>query len=86
MIQGAPPNPPVVLAAGHADDSKRFSACFQLHALFNLVKPNASALSTFPLFPTRVQGPSFSSYAYGGLGKLVRRVISNGAGFPMQRV
>jgi hypothetical protein len=58
-------NPPVILAAGHADDSKRFSACFQLHALFNLMKPNASALSTFPLFPTRAQGPSSSPYTYG---------------------
>ena len=69
-------NPPVILAADHAADSKRFSACFQLHALFNLVKPNAAALATFPLFPTRAQGPNFSPYTYEGLGKLVRRVMA----------
>jgi hypothetical protein len=77
VIQGAP-TPPVILAAGHADDSKRFSACFQLHALFNLVKPNVGALATSPLFPTRAQGPNFSPYyTYEeGLGKLVRRVMA----------
>jgi hypothetical protein len=72
-------SPPVILAADHADDSKRrFSACFQLHALFNLMKPNASALSTYPLNPTRAQGPNLSPYTYEGLGKLVRRVMAWG--------
>ena len=69
-------NPPVILAADHDDKSKRFSACFQLHALFNLMRPTAASLAITPLFPTRAQGPHYSPYDYDGLGKLVRRVMS----------
>jgi hypothetical protein len=66
----------VVLAADHDDKSKRFSACFQLHALFNLMRPTEAPLTTTPRFPNRAQGPHFSPFDYGGLGKLVRRVMS----------
>jgi hypothetical protein len=70
-------NPPVILAADHDDKSKRFSACFQLHALFNLMRPTEASLTTTPLFPTRAQaGPHSSPFDYDGLGKLVRRVMS----------
>ena len=69
-------NPPVILAADHAEASRRFSACFQLHALFNLVEPEEGRLTAIPLFPTRAKGPIFSPFDYDGLGKLVRRVMS----------
>ena len=69
-------NPPVILAADHDEGSKRFSACFQLHALFNLMKPTNDSMMSTPLFPTRALGPHFSPYTYDMLGKLVRRVMS----------
>jgi hypothetical protein len=56
--------------------SRRFSACFQLHSLFNLVAPVEDKLAAIPLFPTRAKGPIFSPFDYDGLGKLVRRVMS----------
>ena len=69
-------NPPVILAADHSMASRRFSACFQLYSLFNLVSPPMDRLSAIPLFPTRAKGPIFSPFDYDGLGKLVRRVMS----------
>jgi hypothetical protein len=69
-------NPPVILAADHSMASRRFSACFQLYSLFNLVSPSVDRLSAIPLFPTRAKGPIFSPFDYDGLGKLVRRVMS----------
>jgi hypothetical protein len=69
-------NPPVILAADHDVKSKRFSACFQLHALFNLVAPRTEHLMATPLFPTRAVGPIFTPYNYDALGKLVKKVMS----------
>jgi hypothetical protein len=68
-------NPPVILAADHSIDHRRFSACFQLHSLFNLVKPEVENLTLTPLFPVNARGPIFSPFTYDALGKLVRRVM-----------
>ena len=69
-------NPPVILAADHSLEARRFSACFQLHQLFNLVRPEVHDLSKVPLFPVRAQGKVLSAFTYSALTKLVSRVMS----------
>ena len=69
-------NPPVILAADHDASTRRYSACFQLHSLFNLVAPGDHELRATPLFPVRAEGPVFVPYNYDALGKLVKRVMS----------
>jgi hypothetical protein len=50
---------------------------FQLHALFNLVRPAVGYLTpSIPLFPTNARGPNFAPFDCDGLGKLVCKVMS----------
>jgi hypothetical protein len=47
-------NPPIILAAGHATKTSRFSACFQLHRAINFMHPADDLLQAIPLFPQRL--------------------------------